>query len=83
LTESGADGLHHLANRGDCTRLELAFEIQEILGTQRPLEGISAEEFGAAARRPRYSVLELDSTEALLGRELPHWRDALRRYLRR
>ena len=30
LVEKGATGCHHLANAGDCTRLELAHEIREL-----------------------------------------------------
>jgi len=83
LLERGAAGVHHLANRGECSRLELAEEIRTLQGTHRTLEGITGEAFGAPARRPHYSVLALDSTEAVLGRTLPHWKDSLRRYLTR
>ena len=81
LVAAEAQGVHHLANRGDCNRLELAREIREIVGSRRELVGVSGEEFGAPARRPHYSVLDLESGEALLGRGLPHWRESLRRYL--
>ena len=81
LVEAGATGCHHLANTGDCTRLELAEEIRSILGSEGELVGVKSEEFGAPARRPAYSVLDLESTEAVLGHALPPWQDSLRRQL--
>lgn len=80
LIALGATGVHHVADRGHCTRLELAREVQGILGTTRELLGVPGEEFGAPARRPHYSVLDLASTEALLGRDLPYWQESLRKY---
>ena len=81
LVEAGATGRHHLANAGDCTRLELAEEIRAILGSERELVGVRSEAFGAPARRPAYSVLDIASAEALLGRSLPNWKESLRRHL--
>ena len=81
LVGADASGCHHLANTGDCTRLELAKEIRAILGSNRELVGVNSEGFGAPARRPAYSVLDLTSTESILGRPLPPWKDALRKYL--
>ena len=81
LAKAGATGCHHLANTGDCTRLELAEEIRAILGSDRELVGVKSEEFGAPARRPAYSVLDLASAEAVLGQALPSWQDSLRRQL--
>ena len=88
----------HLANRGSCTRLELAQAVQEELrgtvdlgpGEEGSAEGdpldreilpVTSEAFGAPARRPRYSVLDLTLAEEILGRSLPNWREALRRFL--
>jgi len=81
LAGVGATGCHHLANTGDCTRLELAEEIRAILGSELELVGVKSEIFGAPARRPAYSVLGLESAEALLGRSLPTWKESLRRHL--
>ena len=81
LVEIGATGCHHLANTGDCTRLELAEEMRRILEVERELVGVNSEAFGAPACRPAYSVLDLRDTEAVLGRALPPWQISLRRYL--
>jgi dTDP-4-dehydrorhamnose reductase len=81
LVQENATGCHHLANQGECTRLELAQGIRTILKAHRELIGVTSETFGAPARRPAYSVLDLTATEAVLGRSLPPWQDSLRRYL--
>jgi len=81
LVDHGARGLLHLGGGGQCTRLELAEEIRRTLGSERGLVGVSAESYAAPARRPSYSVLDIGDACRLLGRELPHWRDALRAFL--
>lgn len=83
LLREGVTGCFHLANSGDCTRLELAQEIRSTLNSRRTLLSVTAEAFGAPARRPAYSVLDLSQAEAVLGRPLPPWRESLRRYLKR
>lgn len=81
LVEAGARGVLHVANRGTCSRLELALEIREILNSSRPIGPLPSEEYGAPARRPAYSAMDLSGAEAALGRELPHWRTTLRTFL--
>lgn len=81
LVAAGSRGLLHLAGSGHCTRLRLAEEIREILGSDRELVGVSAAAYGAPARRPPYSVLHLGDACERLGRELPHWRDSLAGFL--
>jgi dTDP-4-dehydrorhamnose reductase len=77
LVAAGSRGLLHLAGSGHCNRLELAEEIREILGGHRALVGVSARAYGAPARRPPYSVLDLEDAFRALGRGLPHWRESL------
>jgi dTDP-4-dehydrorhamnose reductase len=81
LVESGARGIWHVAGGGTCTWLELAREAIRQAGLDRPVERVTTEGFGAAAPRPRYSVLDLDATERLLGRAMTHWREDLSRFL--
>ncbi len=81
LVERGERGVWHLADGGECTRLELAREALRLRGEPIEIEAISTEEFGAAAARPPYSVLDLTRTERALGRAMMDWREALRRFL--
>jgi len=77
-------GIVHFANRGVCSRLELAAAIVEDLGlTGRvTLTGITSHELGAAAARPAYSALDTALYERLTGHAPRPWRDALRWFLR-
>lgn len=71
----------HVADRGEATWLELAREACRLRGVEATLEGVSTEAWGAAAPRPRYSVLDLTETERVLGRPMVPWREALRLHL--
>ena len=55
--DSDEYGLYHVTNAGDCTWYEFAREIFQSAGMNADLTPITSAEFGAAARRPRYSVL--------------------------
>ena len=83
LLPTNAFGLYHLTSAGECTWHEFARTIFELAGVTADLHGISSAEFGAAARRPEYSVL---ANEAYAGLDLPpiqHWKSALEAYLSR
>jgi dTDP-4-dehydrorhamnose reductase len=82
LLERGVRGVWHVAGGGDCTWLDLAREAVALAGYGAPIERTSSAEFGAPARRPSYSVLDLEATERLLGRSMVDWRRALEQYVR-
>jgi dTDP-4-dehydrorhamnose reductase len=77
LMEAGERGTWHVAGGGACTWLELAREALSVRGLDVPVQPISSADFGAPARRPAYSVLDLDVTEQRLGRPMRPWREAL------
>ena len=81
LVQRGARGTWHAAGGGTCTWLELAREAVRLDGLDVPIEGVSTDAWGAPAPRPRYSVLDLSATEALLGRPMVPWTEALRSFL--
>ena len=81
LMERPVEGVWHVADGGDATWLELAREALSLAGVEAPVRGVTTEEWGAAAPRPRYSVLDLSGTERELGRPAMPWNEALRRYL--
>jgi dTDP-4-dehydrorhamnose reductase len=81
LVEQDATGLVHVTNAGDCTWYELAAEIFRQSQLVVNLTPISTAEFGAAARRPGYSVL---ANAKLVENRIPllrHWTQALSEYL--
>ena len=74
-------GLYHVTNSGGCSWYEFACAIFEQTGLRPRFEPTTTWAVGARARRPAYSVLGHGSLERLGCDELPHWSDALQRYL--
>jgi dTDP-4-dehydrorhamnose reductase len=72
-------GVYHVAAQGDCTWAEFAEAIFEEAGVSCRVRRITAEEYGAKAARPAYSVLRSEKGAP----ELPHWREGLRACLSR
>lgn len=81
LMERSVEGVWHVADGGEATWLDFAREALRLSGVDVPIRGVTTAEWGAAAPRPRYSVLDLSATERTLGREAMPWPEALRRYL--
>ena len=81
LVERGERGTWHVAGGGVATWVELAREALALRGLDVPVRETTSAEFGAAAQRPAYSVLDLKATEATLERPMRPWRDALATYL--
>ncbi|MBX9579215.1 MAG: NAD(P)-dependent oxidoreductase [Gemmataceae bacterium] len=81
LVRAGATGLYHVTSGGDCTWYEFAAEIFRRSGASADLTPITTAEFGAAARRPAYSVLS-NAKLAAAGVPAPRpWPEALAAYL--
>ena len=81
LVQTGRFGLYHATNSGSTTWHELASYVLQSAGLTTVVRPISSMDFGAKARRPGYSVLDYGKLEAVLGRPMPDWRDAVDRYL--
>jgi dTDP-4-dehydrorhamnose reductase len=82
LCDMNASGIVHATNAGDCTWFEFAGEIVQRAGLATVVRPVSSAQFPRPARRPAYSVLSPLSLHAL-GIEMPSWRDALSRYLKK
>ena len=74
-------GLYHATNSGQTTWAELAAEVFSLEQMNTRVIPIPSAEYPTKARRPRYSVLSCTRLEEVLGRPLPSWQEALRRYL--
>lgn len=81
LLHRRARGVWHVADGGEATWLELAREAFRLAGLSVPLAPVSTADWGAPAPRPAYSVLDVGGTEALLGRRMQDWREALAAFL--
>ncbi len=74
-------GIYHATNNGECSWFEFASEIFSIAGIKTQLKETTSEAWNAPAARPAYSVLENKGLKDHQLDILPHWRDALTRYL--
>ncbi|MBI4401102.1 MAG: dTDP-4-dehydrorhamnose reductase [Nitrospirae bacterium] len=74
-------GVAHAAGTGDCTWHELACAIVSLMGASVPVYPITTAEGGRQAPRPLYTVLG-NRVLAELGITLPHWKEALTRFMR-
>jgi dTDP-4-dehydrorhamnose reductase len=81
LLRAGASGLFHVVNADGCSWYDLAREIFAVAGLTVNVVPISSREYGARARRPRYSVLGSQGLAAVGVPALRSWREALRAYL--
>jgi dTDP-4-dehydrorhamnose reductase len=75
-------GLYHVTNDGACSWYEFARTIFELSGVAADLTPISSSAYGAAARRPAFSVLDGAARRELGFPPLRPWREALAAYLR-
>jgi dTDP-4-dehydrorhamnose reductase len=81
LLERRASGIVHVVNEGAVSRLELARATVACAGLGGRVRVLSKPEPAVSLARPAYSVLGTDKLARLLGRRLPDWKDALRRYV--
>jgi dTDP-4-dehydrorhamnose reductase len=74
-------GVYHLVNEGECSWYDFTRTIYEIMGITIELRPVDRNCRSGDMRRPCYSALA-NRTAKALGITLPHWRDALERYLK-
>ena len=82
----GVRGVHHWSDAGVASWYDLALAVQEealtlgLLPRAVPIRPLRTAEYPTDARRPAYSVLELEPLEKAIVRKMPEWREALKRY---
>lgn len=76
-------GIYHATNEGKCSWHEFAKTIFEMTNNSVRVDKIGSEEWGSPAKRPAYSVLENAKLLKHLRCTMPHWGDALERYLQK
>lgn len=74
-------GTYHATNEGYCSWYEFASEIMRIRHLPAKVIPVSTAEYPSAAARPFNSRLSKESLDEAGFARLPHWRDALQRYL--
>ena len=82
LVLAGARGVWHATDAGDCTWHGFACEIARLVGSSCRIEPCTTDEFPRPARRPAWSVLDVEKTQSLIGPLVP-WQFALADTIRR
>ncbi len=75
-------GLFHGTCEGDCSWAEFTEEIFRIAGKKTIVEPITTQEFGAAAPRPAYSILENYMFKLTTDFMFADWHDAIAKYMK-
>jgi dTDP-4-dehydrorhamnose reductase len=81
LLASEVRGVCHVTNGGDCTWHEFAEAIVRQMGLSTVVRPITTAQAGRLAKRPAYSVLSQDRWAGIC-EPLPHWKDALVRFMK-
>ena len=74
-------GIYHATNEGTCSWYEFANEIFSLSKYNVKTQGISTDMYPTKAKRPKNSVLDKSSLDMNGFHRLPHWKDALKRYI--
>lgn len=74
-------GTYHATNSGEATWFDLAAEALRLKGIKTPLLPISSDEYPSKLVRPKNSVLGNDVCIKAGLAPMPHWKDALKRFL--
>lgn len=81
LHNNAENGVYHVTNEGHCSWYEFAREIFDITDTKTTLNKANPGEFAITVNRPTYSVLENKHLKDQGLNVMPHWKDAIKRYL--
>jgi len=74
--------IFHVSNSGTCTWYDYAVEIIEFAGKRGvKIEPTSSVKLARPANRPHYSVLDNSKFEKVTAYNMPHWKDAFKRYM--
>ena len=75
-------GLFHGTGEGDCSWAQFTEEIFRLAGKDTVVEPITSEEYGAAVKRPAYSILENYMFKMTTDFMFADWHDAISAYLK-
>jgi len=74
-------GTYHATNEGFCSWAEFASEIFRVAGLPTQVKAITTAEYPTKAVRPKNSRLSKKSLDEAGFNRLPHWQDAVKRYI--
>lgn len=74
-------GIYNVTNSGECSWADFAEKIIDLAGNKCSVKRINTKGLGAKALRPINSKLSKEKFKSLGIEALPHWNDALERYI--
>jgi dTDP-4-dehydrorhamnose reductase len=81
LLQTNKFGLYHMVSNGSCSWHEFAKAIFELTNSKIKLSVSTPNEFPMKVARPTYSVLENAALKSIGLDTMPHWTNALQKYL--
>lgn len=81
LLFAGEKGVFHITNSGEATWHAVAEYVYSLMESKGTVSAIISEEYATVARRPLNNILSMEKWESSHA-SLPHWKDAVREYLR-
>lgn len=81
IIKSEKYGVYHATNEGYCSWAEFAAKIMELSKSETKIIPISSAEYKSVAKRPANSRLSKKSLDINGFNRLPHWQNALERFL--
>ena len=81
LVARDARGIYHASAAGETTWAEFARRVYAHVGFAEGVTGVPSAEYGAAARRPLYTVMDCTKLDATLGITRRSWESALDEWL--
>ena len=87
LLEARASGTVHVTSTGHCNKRDLAAALCDAVGEHRKLavrqvRPVSTSQRQDIAQRPLWTVLDTARYTRLTGKQMPHWQEALDRFVR-
>jgi dTDP-4-dehydrorhamnose reductase len=84
LIESGSYGIYHITDESDggISWFDFAKEIVRISGLKTELIPVTTDEYPRPARRPMYSVLDMEMTRLAIGFRPPGWKVSLKELIK-
>ena len=78
------EDIFHISNSGSCSWYEFALEILRNIedGEDIVVEPISSEDLNRPAKRPGFSVLDINKFQKCTGMHMRLWKDALKEYIK-
>ncbi len=81
LIKTSKFGLYQLSNDGECSKKEQARYVLNNIGWTGKLDSAKTVDFNLPAKRSKYSKISSEKAEKIIGKKMPHWKDAMDSFL--